>query len=158
LPDCIIPALAVCFTVYYLTTITEVPWISQASAIVVSMLLLASIVAFAFRSYRRIKRGEEKLAVTSELLLTDRATNVKRILLLGLAVAYVWLIESWGFTLTTFCFIFLGIVLLSSLSNWKNALLIALACSVIGYLVFIRFFKTRFPAGLIEDWLKTVFG
>jgi len=36
LPDLIIPVLALAFTIYYLTTITEVPWIAQASAITVS--------------------------------------------------------------------------------------------------------------------------
>lgn len=49
MPDCIIPALALVFTLYYLTTITEVPWISQASAFVVSGLLLLSILAFVIR-------------------------------------------------------------------------------------------------------------
>ena len=46
LPDLIIPALALAFAVYYLTTITEVPWIAQASAVVVSGLLLVAILAF----------------------------------------------------------------------------------------------------------------
>ena len=35
LPDLVIPLLALAFTGYYLTTITEVPWIAQASAVVV---------------------------------------------------------------------------------------------------------------------------
>ena len=37
LPDFIIPAMALAFTIYYLTTITEVPWISQASAVFVGI-------------------------------------------------------------------------------------------------------------------------
>ena len=110
------------------------------------------------RSYRRIKRGEETLKAERKLFTDDHAVNLKRILLLALAICYVWLIESWGFTLTTFCFLFLGIVLLSSLRNWLNALLVAFACSATGYIVFIYFFKTRFPAGLLEDWLKTLAG
>ena len=40
LPDLIIPVMALAFAIYYLTTITEVPWIAQASAVVVSGLLL----------------------------------------------------------------------------------------------------------------------
>lgn len=156
LPDCIIPALATIFAIYYLTTITEVPWISQASAIVVSGLLLLSIAAFVIRSYRRIKGGEETLMFNIGLFTTNASINLKRLVLLALTIAYVWLIDGWGFTVTTFCFVFLGIVLLSSLANWKNAFLVALACSVIGYVVFIYFFKTRFPAGPLENWLKTI--
>lgn len=158
LPDCIIPALAFAFTVYYLTTITEVPWISQASAIVVSGLLLLSIMAFAIRSVWRIRHHQETLQIEGVFreLLGHMPISLKRIALLLLAIAYVWLIDSMGFTLTTFLFVFIGIVLLSSLANWKNALMVSLSCSVIGYIVFIYFFKTRFPVGPIEQWLKGI--
>ena len=156
LPDCIIPAMAVCFTVYYLTTIIEVPWISQASAIVVSCLLLLSIIAFVIRSVSRIRRGKETLGLPTDSLFEQAAINIKRLVLFALMVAYVWIIDSWGFTVTTFCFLFLGIMLLSSLANWKRALLVAVSCSTMGYVVFIYAFKTRFPRGPIENWLKAV--
>ena len=161
LPDCMIPVMAVCFAIYYLTTITEVPWISQASAIVVSMLLFLSVLAFVVRSTLRIRRGEEKLHLalpgTGAWASGHGDTfwiNMKRLALLVLTIGYVWIIDSWGFTITTFVFILLGILLLSSLANWKRALLVALSCSVVGYIVFIHFFQTRFPRGPIENWLK----
>ena len=158
LPDCIIPALAFAFTVYYLTTITEVPWISQASAMVVSGLLLLSIMAFVIRSVWRIRHHQETIHIQGAFreLLGHMPVSLKRIALLVLAIAYVWFIDSLGFTLTTFIFVFAAILLLSSLANWKNALIVSLSCSVIGYIVFIYLFKTRFPAGLIENWLKGV--
>ena len=158
LPDCIIPIMALCFTVYYLTTITEVPWISQASALIVSGLLLLSVLAFILRSVSRIRRGQEtlKLPVMGGPLSDMARVNIKRVALLFLTVGYVWIIDRWGFTITTFSFVFLGIVLLSSLANWKNALLVSLSCSVIGYVVFIYFFQTRFPSGPVENWLKAI--
>jgi len=158
LPDCIIPALALIFTLYYLTTITEVPWISQASAIVVSGLLLLSILAFIIRSAWRIRQHQETLRIKGTLLvlLGEKPLIAKRIALLTLAIAYVWFIDGLGFTLTTFVFVFCGIILLSSRDNWKNALKVSLSCTVIGYFVFIYLFKTRFPEGLIEHWLKSV--
>jgi len=158
LPDCIIPALALIFTLYYLTTITEVPWISQASAIVVSGLLLLSILAFIVRSVWRIRQHQETLHIegTTLALLGDKPLIVKRIALLLLAIAYVWFIDSLGFTLTIFIFVFSSIILLSSRNNWKNALKVSLSCSIIGYFVFIYLFKTRFPSGFIEHWLKGV--
>ena len=156
LPDCIIPALALIFTVYYLTTITEVPWISQASAIVVSGLLLLAIFAFIIRSVWRIRHHQETLQVEGAFqeLLGYMPTSGRRILLLAFTIGYVWIIERLGFTLTTFAFVFAAIVLLSSLANWKRALIISFSCSVIGYIVFVYFFKTRFPTGPIEDWLQ----
>jgi len=156
LPDCIIPAMAVCFTIYYLTTITEVPWISQASAVVVSGLLLLSIAAFVIRSVSRVRAGKETFRFSFDTSSDEIRINVKRLVLLALTIGYVWIIDSWGFTITTFCFIFLSIMLLSSLANWKRAFLVAIACSTIGYIVFIYFFKTRFPRGPIENWLKAM--
>jgi len=158
LPDCIIPALASIFTIYYLTTITEVPWISQASAIVVSGLLLLSILAFVIRSVWRVRRHQETLRLEGSFqdLLGYLPTSARRIGLLLLAIAYVLAIEKLGFTLTTFIFVFAAIILLSSLANWKRALIISLSCSVIGYIVFVYLFKTRFPVGPIEHWLQGI--
>ena len=158
LPDLIIPVMALCFTVYYLTTITEVPWISQASALIVSGLLLLSILAFILRSVFRIRRGQEtlKLPVTGGATSDVAKVNIKRLVLLLLTIGYVWIIHSWGFTITTFSFLFLGIILLSSIANWKNALLVSISCSVIGYVVFIYFFQTRFPKGPVENWLQGI--
>jgi len=84
LPDCIIPALALVFTLYYLTTITEVPWISQASAIVVSGLLLLAILAFVIRSAWRIRQHQETLQIEGPLrvLLGEGPLVGKRIALL----------------------------------------------------------------------------
>ena len=45
-------------------------------------------------------------------------------------------------------------VLLSSLANWRAALAVALSCSILGYVVFIYFFQTRFPRGPVEQYLK----
>ena len=49
---------------------------------------------------------------------------------------------------------FAAIILLSSLANWKRALAVSVSSAVVGYVVFLYFFNTRFPSGPIEDWLK----
>lgn len=158
LPDLIIPGLALGFTVYYLTTITEVPWISQASAIVVSSFLLLSIFAYIVRCIYRVREGREviQLDQLSYTLLGPRHTLIRRLGLLALAIGYVWFIDYLGFTLTTFLFLFGAISLLSTLANWKKALIISLASSAVGYVVFLYFFKTRFPMGAIENWLEEI--
>jgi hypothetical protein len=155
LPDLVIPLLALAFTAYYLTTITEVPWIAQASAIIVSCLLVAAIAAYFVRTAYRIKRGSEVIALPGPPRALD--VSIRRAGLIALTIAYVALIDSLGFTLTISAFIFLGIVLLSSWSNWKAAALVAVACSVTGYVVFIYFFETRFPRGPVENALKGLF-
>lgn len=152
LADLIIPALALVFTIYYLTTIAEVPWIAQASAITVSGLLLLSIGAFAIRTAFRIKHGTEFISWAR--LEIDTVTAVRRAILLALTISYVLVIDVIGFTIATTIFVFCGIVLLSSIRNWLRALLVALSCSTLGYVVFIYFFETRFPRGPIENFLK----
>ena len=152
LPDLVIPLLALAFTGYYLTTITEVPWIAQASAVTVGCLLVLAIAAYFIRTACRIKRGSEIIAIPGPARALD--VSLRRIGLLALTIAYVALIETFGFTLTTVVFIFLGIVLLSSLANWKTAALVSVCCSVTGYVVFIYFFETRFPRGPVENALQ----
>lgn len=151
-PDLIIPVLALVFTAYYMTTITEVPWISQASAVTVGGLLTLAILAYLVRSASRIRKGTETLRWRPRV--RNSATAARRIALLGLTVGYVFVSERLGFTLTTAAFIFLGVVLLSSPANWKRAALVAAGCSVAGYIVFIYFFETRFPRGPVENLLK----
>lgn len=158
LPDLIIPVLALGFTGYYLTTITEVPWISQASAIVVSSMLTLSILAYIVRTVYRLKQGRETIHLggTLHTLLGYQDTMIRRLGLLALTVGYVGFINYLGFTLTTFLFLFAAISLLSTLANWKRALIISVTSSVIGYVVFVYFFKTRFPMGPIENWLEGI--
>jgi len=78
LPELIIPALALLFAIYYLTTITEVPWIAQASAMLVSVLLLLSIIAFGRRTLYRIRAGTEYLGL-SESITAIRANAVVKL-------------------------------------------------------------------------------
>lgn len=151
LPDLIIPVMALAFAIYYLTTITEVPWIAQASAVLVSGLLLLAILAFAARTIIRLKAGTE--VIRFDGLTFDHTVDLKRVGLLALAIGYVWFIEDLGFTISTVVFLFLAIVLLSSLANWQNAALVAISCSLIGYFVFIFVFETRFPKGPVENLL-----
>lgn len=151
LPDLIIPVMALAFSIYYLTTITEVPWTAQASAVLVSGLLILSIVVYGIRTIWRVRTGVE--VVNLQGLGLDRANDLKRAGLLALSIAYVWFIGDLGFTIATSAFLFLAIVLLSSLGNWKNAAVVAICCSLIGYLVFIFIFETRFPKGPVENFL-----
>jgi len=154
LPDLVIPVLAVSFTIYYLTTITGVPWIAQASAVTVSVLLFTAIAAYAVRTALRIRAGRERIAL--ERRGVRLGVEARRLMLLALTAAYVFVIDHLGFTITTFSFVFLGIVVLSSAANWRRALAVSLACSVLGYVVFIYFFHTRFPRGPIENFLRGV--
>jgi hypothetical protein len=156
LPELIIPVLAVAFTIYYLTTITEVPWIAQASAVFVACLLFIAVFAYAVRTIGRIRRGEEKITFGNINTVPNFPIQIKRGLLLTAIIGYIVLLEPLGFTLATFLFLFSGVVTLSSLQNWKAAVKVAAICSILGYLIFILFFKTRFPKGFFENAVEAL--
>ena len=99
----------------------------------------------------RIRSGSEAIRLSG--IHIDHQVALKRVGLLVLAVGYVWFIEDLGFTISTVAFLFLAIVLLSSLANWRNAALVAIACALIGYFVFIFIFETRFPRGPVETFM-----
>jgi hypothetical protein len=48
-------------------------------------------------------------------------------------------------------------IILSGLSQLKASFIIALLVSLAGYLLFIVFIKARFPHGLVETFLDSLF-
>lgn len=154
LPDLIIPSLALIFTIYYLTTITEAPWIAQASAIVVGSLLIVLIFIFFVKTFLMVQRGKESISISN--LILDKPSSLKRLALLILTLCFTFFLEFLGFTLSAIIFLFFAIVLLSSIKNWKNALMISLSCSLIGYFIFIYIFNTQFPRGAFENFVERI--
>ena len=154
LPDLIIPTLALIFTIYYLTTITEAPWIAQASAIVVGSILILLIVIFFAKTFFMVRKEKEVVSFTN--LNLDKTTTIKRLILLILTLCFTIFLEILGFTLSAIIFLFFAIILLSSLKNWKNALIISLSCSLMGYFIFIYIFNTQFPRGVFENFIERI--
>ena len=75
----------------------------------------------------------------------------KRLGLFALTLGYVVVIRWGGFTLTTFVFLALAMLLLGD--GRRKGLILALAAvlSIGGYLLFVVAFSTRFPEGPFED-------
>ncbi len=154
LPDLIIPSLALIFTLYYLTTITEAPWIAQASAIVVGSLLILLIFIFFIKTFFMVRKEKEIISFSN--LTIDKPTSFKRLTLLVLTLCFTMFLELLGFTLSAIIFLFFSIILLSSIKNWKNALMISVSCSLIGYFIFIYIFNTQFPRGAFENFVERI--
>ncbi len=153
--DLIIPVAALVFTVYYLTTIIDVPWTAQVSALFVGAILILLIVIFAIRTALSLGRGEVSLRVGD--ILEPVLFVPRRIVLLALTIGYVLLIQWAGFTITTFIFLFLAMLLLNEGRNKRLILIVSVAFSIGGWLLFIVAFETRFPAGPFEQFMKGLF-
>ena len=146
--DLIIPIAALAFTLYYFSTIVELPWTAQASTFLIGGLLVACIAAFAVFNTIAVIRGEADLGFQR---LTDPLSFMPtRAALFALTIGYIVVVESAGFTITTFVFLSLAMLLLARGERWKFILALSAILAVGGYLLFIYAFEVRFPEGPFE--------
>ena len=146
--ELVIPIAALLFTIYYFTTIIDVPWTAQVSAFFVGTVLIICIAIFAVRAALMIRRGNADLAMTG--LIAPISYVPKRLILLGLTIGYVYFIHLAGFTLTTFVFLTAAML---TLNDGRHKGLVLLLCAVLaigGWLLFVVVFETRFPPGPFE--------
>jgi len=153
--ELILPVAAVLFTIYYFTTIQEVPWTAQASAVLVGGILIVLCLALAVRTFLGVARGEQSLGFVP--LIAPRAYIGKRLVLLALTLGYIAFIDWLGFTLTTFIFLGAGMLVLGNGRRPALILVLSAILAIGGYLLFVVAFQTRFPVGVVDAMLKTVF-
>jgi hypothetical protein len=146
--DLIIPVAALAFTVYYFTTIIDLPWTAQASTFLIGGLLVATITAFAIFNTIAVIRGEADMGFQR---LTDPLSFLPtRAALFALTIGFVVVIETTGFTITTFVFLSSAMLLLGRGKRWKFVLALSAILAIGGYLLFIYAFEVRFPKGPFE--------
>jgi len=152
--ELVIPVLAITFTLYYFSTILNSPWTAQVSAFLVGGILLTVCGLFILKCVFMLMRREGALTFGNLVNYDDVRTG--RIGLILATVAYCMLIESWGFTLTTFLFLMVSMGVLSKGRNLFFITGLSAAIALIGWAVFIWAFDTRFPRGWFETTMKAV--
>ncbi len=152
--DLVIPVAALAFTLYYFSTIIDSPWTAQVSAVFIGAILIVLILIFIVKSVVSLRRGEADLGMDS--LLNPRSFILKRLALLGLTLGFVFLVDYGGFTLTTFGFLTLAMLLLSGGRNKRFILILSGGLALGGYLLFILAFDTRFPDGPFEQLMERI--
>ena len=154
--DLIIPVAAILFTLYYFYSILHTPWTAQVSAFFNGTILLILCVVFVAGVVVKVARGQASLRFDTLIEPIDIAP--KRALLFLLTVLYIVCIDWAGFTITTFVFLALGMLLLSGRER-KNKLFILLlsaGLAIGGYLLFVVAFERHFPEGPFEYAFKAV--
>jgi hypothetical protein len=152
--DLVIPVAALAFTLYYFSTIIDSHWTAQVSAFFIGAILIFLILIFIVKSVVSLRRGEADLGMDS--LLNPRSFILKRLALLGLTLGYIVLVDYGGFTLTTFAFLTLAMLLLSGGRNKRFILILSGGLALGGYLLFILAFDTRFPDGPFEQLMERI--
>jgi hypothetical protein len=150
--ELVIPGFAVAFTLYYFSTIWNSPWTAQVGAFLIGGVLLGLCALFAVKIVLAMHRGEASFTFAN--LVTMEDWRVGRVGLLATTVAYCWFIEDFGFTLTTFLFLFLSMVILNRGSRIALSALVAAVMALGGWALFIWAFDTRFPRGWFEETMR----
>lgn len=154
--DLIIPVAAILFTLYYFYSIIDTPWTAQVSAFFNGTILLILCVVFVAGVVVKVARGKASLRLHTLIEPVDIAP--KRALLFLLTFLYIACIDWAGFTITTFVFLALGMLLLSGRERKNKVFVIALAAGLAigGYLLFVVAFERHFPEGPFEHAFKAV--
>jgi predicted small integral membrane protein len=154
--DLIIPVAAVLFTLYYFYSIIDAPWTAQVSAFFNGSILLLLCGIFFVAAAVKVARRRANLRF--DTLIEPVSVAPKRACLFLLTLAYIACIEWAGFTITTFIFLALAMLLLSGRErrNRKLVLILSAALAVGGYLLFVVAFDRHFPEGPFEHAFKAV--
>ncbi len=154
--ELIIPVAAIVFSLYYFSTIVDSPWTAQVSAFFVGAVLIALSTAFVVRCAVEVRRGQADLGLGGLFSRADLTSG--RLALLVVTLGYILFIEWAGFTITTFVFLFVGML---ALNRGRSVGLISGLAAIMalgGYLLFILAFDTRFPRGPFETFMKAMLG
>lgn len=154
--DLIIPIAAIAFTLYYFYSIIDTPWTAQVSAFFNGSILLLLCAIFLVGVAVKRVRGEGTFRF--DTLLTPIEVAPKRVALFVLTVAYVLCIDWTGFTITTFLFLVLGMLLLSGWDRGNKIFVVVLSAvlAIGGYLLFVVAFERHFPKGPFEHAFEAV--
>lgn len=152
--ELVIPVMAVVFTLYYFSTIWNSPWTAQVSAFLVGGILLLVCGIFLVRAVVWLARGEGVLGFGNLFSMDDIRTG--RIGLFIATIGFCVLIESLGFTLTTFLFLLVSMGVLAKGKRLPFIAGLSAVIALIGWAVFIWAFDTRFPRGWFETTMKAI--
>ena len=152
--ELVLPAAGIIFTLYYFTTIIDSPWTAQVSAFFIGAVLLTLCVALFIKTGLAVARNEATLSFVTLVSRQDLTSG--RLALFAITIGYAVLIEWGGFTITTFCFLFLAMTVLNKGQSKGFIVGLSGVLSIGGYLLFILAFETRFPRGPFENFMELV--
>ncbi len=153
--ELIFPVAALVFTLYYFSTIYNSPWTAQVAAFFVGAILIALVLVFIGRVVMMKARGEADLGMRD--IVEPLSILPIRFGLIGLTILFTIAIDWGGFTLTSFVFMTLSMIMLNRGKSKGLAALVAACFSLAGYLLFIVAFEIRFPHGPFENLIDGLF-
>ena len=155
LPELIIPAGAVAFSIYYLSTVWELPFQAKVVGIyVASAIGVLSIILFV-RFAREVMRGEKSLGF--EGFSSDPVSEWRRWSVLALTIAFIGLMPVLGFVISLFTYVAASVVIIGGMARLKAAIILAATLTAIAFAIFILMVKVRFPISIFDQTLRDFF-
>ena len=151
--DLIIPVFGIAYAIYYVYSVWEFPAEAQRSGLFLAGLLVFLCALFFLRLGLLILRGKAEFEFT--VLLGPPNGRMGRLGFVALIAGYLLTVQTLGFTLSTFSFLFLG-SLLAGLESVRRAAIFAATAAILGWLFFIVLLGTRFPLGPFEALISQV--
>ena len=152
--DLIIPVSAIVFTIYYISTIIDMKWEAQVSAFLVGGILLVLCTIFILKTLLQVRSG--KATLTFDDIVDPVSAIPKRFMLFGLTLSYIIFVPYGGFTIVTFVFLALSMLVLSEWQHKRFIIMLSGLLALGGYFLFIVLFKRRFPEGPFETFAKPI--
>ncbi len=151
--DLIIPVLGIAYAIYYVYSVWEFPAEAQRSGFFLAGLLFLLCALFFLRTLLLALRGKAELEFLA--LLGPPEGRWRRLGFVALIGAYLLTVQTLGFTVSTFSFLFLG-SMLGGLKSARRAATFAAIAALAGWLFFIVLLGTRFPLGPFEALMAQV--
>lgn len=151
--DLIIPVAGIAYAIYYVYSVWDFPPEAQRSGFFLAGLLVTLSLIFFARIGILALRG--RVEFEFDALLGPPQGRLRRLGFLALIGAYLLTVQTLGFTLTTFAFLFIGSIL-AGLESIRRAAIFAATAAIGGWLFFIVLLGTRFPLGPFEALMNLV--
>ncbi|NIA69204.1 tripartite tricarboxylate transporter TctB family protein [Pelagibius litoralis] len=152
--ELIIPALALGFTLYYISTVINSPWSAQLNAFLVGSVLILLVLVFFGLALREVLLGRATLGVSG--LLAPYDILARRLGFMAISLGYLVVIHWLGFTLTTFVFLAASMLLLGGGRRPVLCVSAAAVMATVAFGVFVLLFEKRFPKGPIEQLVQAL--
>jgi hypothetical protein len=149
--DLVIPLLALGFAIYFFWSIADLAWEAKANGVVLGVALIALVVVQMARIGWAVAQGRADLRTGT--LWEPREVLLKRLGMVAVTVAFIFLLQALGLTLALFSAM---AVALWIMGVRKPSLLLGIAFGVAAaaYLLFIALLNAGFPHGPIEKLLS----
>jgi hypothetical protein len=148
--ELVVPILSVIFSLYYLYTIQDIPFLAQMYGGGISFFLIFLSIVVSTRIIVRIVKARSEAAppTFAEVKKAGRFYYKAIALALGMAL-YIGLMPYLGYVILSFLFVTAATWILG-VKSIPRAMLMALGVTVAGYLLFIVFLQVRLPLGPVQ--------